>query len=418
MIPKPLGEITWSDILALQESGREEDDTIEYKAGFSGGKDAPVADLNSLNKDQKNNAFDDIAREVVAFLNTRGGDIIIGANEASGDNPAFESIRPVENIFVTAKQLDNALADIIEPKQALIGVKPVPSDANGLTGVIVVRAPSSVRAPHWAKRRRDCTIRRGSKSVSMQMDEIQDVTLGRAMRRNERNAVMDGLFDGMASGQVGTHQLPERRFHIRVAFVPFAAGEIELSRERLEAMTGSDREIYRGDIRFHDSMAFRYLPEIWRPILRGKQKEYFERNNLSSPPEVEFARKTIRSDGVMASEFSRFTTWNAEQPYVFAQWLIGFLANTLRSMQGVVGLSPTFGSGALRIAWAVGGEMDLVIGERWSERYRLPVGLTTVPDFEILAADTFDGIFEQLQKDLFAVVGKETPGIWSLCRPA
>ena len=39
MIPKTLNEIEWADIEALRNSGREEDDTIEYKTSFSGGSD-------------------------------------------------------------------------------------------------------------------------------------------------------------------------------------------------------------------------------------------------------------------------------------------------------------------------------------------------------------------------------------------
>ena len=34
MIPKPLNEIEWSDIEALRDSGREEDDTIEFPSGI------------------------------------------------------------------------------------------------------------------------------------------------------------------------------------------------------------------------------------------------------------------------------------------------------------------------------------------------------------------------------------------------
>ena len=39
MIPKPLNEIEWSDLETLRDSGREEDDTLEFKGSFSGGED-------------------------------------------------------------------------------------------------------------------------------------------------------------------------------------------------------------------------------------------------------------------------------------------------------------------------------------------------------------------------------------------
>ena len=38
MIPKPLNEIVWSDIEALRDSGREEDDTMSTRAAFQAGR--------------------------------------------------------------------------------------------------------------------------------------------------------------------------------------------------------------------------------------------------------------------------------------------------------------------------------------------------------------------------------------------
>ena len=120
MIPKPLNEITWSDIEALRDSGREEDDMIEYKGSFSGG-----ADFLAFNENQRNKAVDNIAKEAIAFLNGRGGDIIIGAKEAANDHPKIEAITPIANVDATADRLGQALAALIEPTQSVLGVRAV-----------------------------------------------------------------------------------------------------------------------------------------------------------------------------------------------------------------------------------------------------------------------------------------------------
>ena len=100
MIPKPLNEIEWSDIEALRDIGREEDDMIEFKGSFSGG-----ADFTAFNEKQQATAVDGIAKEAIAFLNGRGGDVIIGASEFKNDHLKIESLTPIANATAVA---DNA----------------------------------------------------------------------------------------------------------------------------------------------------------------------------------------------------------------------------------------------------------------------------------------------------------------------
>ena len=143
MIPKPLGEITWSDILALQESGREEDDTIEYKESLAGG-----LDYQALSSGQKDKARDTIAKEVIAFLNGRGGDIVIGVQEGDNDLPKIKAITPLQNVDKTVGSLADSLAAIIEPRQAILAIRAIREHNDDTEGVIIIRAPSSLRAPH------------------------------------------------------------------------------------------------------------------------------------------------------------------------------------------------------------------------------------------------------------------------------
>lgn len=156
MIPKALTEIEWADLEALKESGREESDTIEFKGSFSGGG----SDFLALTESQREKAVKGIAREVIAFLNGRGGDIIVGAEEADNAHPSIKEFRLLANVSATADRLAQALSATIEPYQAVLGVRAIRPET-GDNGVILLRAPASLRAPHRYTRDRECYIRRG-----------------------------------------------------------------------------------------------------------------------------------------------------------------------------------------------------------------------------------------------------------------
>ena len=68
MIAKPIEEIEWQDLTALQDAGREEGQQLEYKSSFKGGDD-----FLGLNEQRKKNAVESLAREVISFLNASGG---------------------------------------------------------------------------------------------------------------------------------------------------------------------------------------------------------------------------------------------------------------------------------------------------------------------------------------------------------
>ena len=270
MIPKPLKEIEWSDIESLKDSGREEDDTIEFKASFSGG-----SDYLEFNDAKRAKAIEGIAREAVAFLNGRGGDIVIGVREAANDHPKIEEITPVQNIDQTVDRLAQSLAALIEPAQSVLGLRAIRRAEGDSEGIIIVRCPSSLRAPHRYSPTKDCYVRRGRSSVPMPMDEVQDVTLNRAMRRAERNALLDQQFDGFAGGNVGIRNLPNGRFHIRTVYVPNSSSDIEFDDEILRSFSGNDPVVSDGSHTFSNDVAFRNLDHPWRQQLRGKRREGF-----------------------------------------------------------------------------------------------------------------------------------------------
>ena len=414
MIPKPLNEIEWSDIEALKDSGREEDDTIEYKAKFSGGSDYLV-----FSDSQRIKAVEGIAREAVAFLNGRGGDIVIGVREAANEHPKIEELTPISNIDKTVDRLAQALAAQIEPTQSVLGLRAIRKADGDADGVIVVRCPASLRAPHRFKPTKDCYVRRGRSSVPMPMDEIQDITLTRSMRRSERLALVDEQFDKMVDGVVTRHQLPSPRFHIRTVYVPFAGSEVPLDEATLSALQGKNPDLYTSTSKTQYN--FTFLGQ-WDRKLRGRAKEHFRSKTAGDGIEgFNYVEKSILTNLTMETEYAHCTYIVEKGDAQFgthADWLVGYLANTIFSFQNVLKLHPDFFPGVMRVAVFQEGEMALLVGNHWPERYPLPVGLNFIPDFELSALADFESAFRQLQIDLYSLAGIEPPQIWSMNPPA
>ncbi len=410
MIPKPLNEIEWSDIEALRDSGREEDDTIEYKSRFSGG-----SDYLAFNEAERKKAIKGIARAAVAFLNGRGGDIVIGVQEATNKHPKIEEITPVKNIDQTVDSLAQALAADIEPTQSVLGFRAVRKAADDTDGVIIVRCPSSLRAPHRFKPTKECYVRRGRFSVPMPMDEVQDLTLRKADMMADRLKVLDAQFSDLSNELVGRQVLDSHRIHIRTCFVPSTAQQIELNEATLNAFRGHDPLVNCSQDNEQFDVAFRNLNHVYKPILRGMSREGFA--NL---PENDFSycSKVIRSDGVLRTDFACRASLTdnrlgTNQSGFYSAWFVGYLANTLRSFAAIQRLFPALGSGILRVAIHCGGPIIMRYGSGgWGFHTPWQEGIEPIPDFPIDRPETLLGTFHQLQLDIAHIAGLIDPAVY------
>ena len=410
MIPKPLNEIEWSDLEALRDSGREEDDTIEFKASFSGG-----GDFLSFNDKQQAVAVDAVAKEAIAFLNGRGGDVVIGAIELKNDHPRIESFSPIAEVTTVADRLAQALAATIEPAQSILTVRAIASPSGDGSGVIIVRAQSSLRAPHRARRAKECYIRRGRESVPMPMDEIQDLTLRRSTTRNERLRLLDDQFLDLASSSAGRHQLEAHRIHFRSSFVPFARTQIRLSDEVLGALGGGDPNLKFGEKVEQNNVAFRGLPsQGFRPILRGMTRENLIERAWGDE-DFFYSSKTIREDGILTTNFAcrcALTETNDSRLGLHNAWVAGYFANTLTSMAQVLRLCPVLSQGILRVVIHAAGSLTIGEGEsHWIEHKVWPPETVAIPDFEIDGVQSLLEAFRQLQIDVASIAGFRNPRI-------
>jgi Putative DNA-binding domain len=412
MIPKPLNEIEWSDIEALRDSGREEDDTIEYKASFSGG-----SDYLEFNDAKRAKAIEGIAREVVAFLNGRGGDVIIGVREAANDHPKIEEITPIRNIDQTIDRLGQSLAALIEPMQSVLALRAIRHEDGDADGVVVIRCPSSLRAPHRFTQDRQCYIRRGRASVPMPMDEVQDLTIVRTYRRNERLDLLNAKSREIENNRFGTHQLPESRVHFRCVYVPFQSVEMPIDDSILMRFAGSSPTVYCGQHQLTNDVAFQNWSRNWKPTVRGKVAADLTEFSGNTA----FIAKDIRQTGVLTTDMAdKFVIPNngTETLGVYYDWVVGFLANSVVSIKNVLESRPQYLGGLVQLSVLITAGQNLIVGRNhWSRAHLFIEGLTVFPYFELSDTAELDAVFQQMQIDVCSLAALDSGPPYSLIQP-
>jgi len=409
MIPKQFVEITWDDLVALQQSGREEDDTIEFKEGFSGG-----IDFEALSEQQRNNAVDGIAKEAIAFLNSRGGDILIGAKERRNDHPVIEELIKLKNVHPIVDRLGQALSATIEPRQNLLSVRAI-TEGDEADGAVVIRVPSSLRAPHRSTRKRECYVRRGRESVPMSMDEIQDLTLSRSTMRSEQLEELKSLALEVQLDEVGRAKLREQRAHVRLVFVPFNKQAVLLSPEVLGAFKGTTPTLQSQNYKTKNDVGYRGLHGLWKPILRGMRNSEHTRGD---DREMYYA-KELHESGVFLADFSvvaAFGNIPDGDRVIHYEWIVGFIANALLGIRSATRAAGMPTQGFLTLGYRFDVQTWLSFGEGFSsEAHKLPHNNGIIPPFEIYGDEQFEEVFCQLQTDICALVGEneEYPFIWT-----
>jgi hypothetical protein len=128
-----LREVTFVDLQALKDNQVPESHTLDYKRDFPADKDARVS----------------LAADVVAFANTRGGDLILGVAEEGGCISAFTPAT-ISDLDEALRTLQSALTDLIEPKIPDIHLAAVEAPSGGY--IIIVRTPPSFTSPHRVRK--------------------------------------------------------------------------------------------------------------------------------------------------------------------------------------------------------------------------------------------------------------------------
>lgn len=416
MIPKELNQIEWSDLVALQTEERLEDDMLEYKQAFSvedNGVEILYTDYTALTKNQRKKANASIAKHIIAFLNGRGGDLILGVQEASNENLVIKAFTPLQNLNETGDRLGRAMAEIVEPHQTALSIRPVLSPENDGSGILVLRASSSLRAPHRSAVSKDCYVRRGKESVPMPMDEVHEMAVQRYSWRADRINLIERLYDRFADGWVRRAQASGPRFQVKLIFVPTLTQQVSLDDQTVSNIFSQRPQVSDAQGPVNIENIFQRLG-LWRPVLRGKAQTNLHDDGVGYF--LELLGREIRESGSIVFDAAwrhphLIGTGTEIKMVVPVQWVIDFIAHCLWSIREFAVSRPSTLPGFLVLRTNCVGPMYLGLDSRGYNLTPLSNDITEIEPFEMSEIEDIDQIFIQLQRDIYAIVEKSPPYI-------
>lgn len=170
---------TLSEIQARIASEAIENDALEFKKELSTKKGRENPWLQGKN-DIGGSAKENILKEVIAFANTKGGELILGVDESKEDNKPAHAIgsSPISRCQLLAQKLHQISDSLIEPRIDGLEVVGIPVD-NQDNGFVIFDVPRSPEAPHRFTDNNIVYIRKGHRSEPASMKEIQALSLKR-----------------------------------------------------------------------------------------------------------------------------------------------------------------------------------------------------------------------------------------------
>jgi hypothetical protein len=291
MFPHRLSEVTADEIRALIENEIAEGLDFELKATLPTrkGDDDPWLNGGKVGDEARN----DLTAEINAFANTVGGTLVLGIGEDSETKRAILPIRPLRDCKALAERLHQAIGDRIEPKLPAFECAGVVTEADGTSGVVVMRTLESYVAPHRHTQTYHCYVRRNDRAEPMSMLEIQELTRRKARSldviERDFSSSADRFFEWIPQNHQRTHpQKGTTGFHttensqniwrglwaIRVTARPLAALSVPslpsqpwLADIKLEPYTLIERS---GQLQCPDIELIRR----WQPRLRAVEREF------------------------------------------------------------------------------------------------------------------------------------------------
>ncbi|WP_081079354.1 helix-turn-helix domain-containing protein [Burkholderia cepacia] len=190
MIPRArVNEIAEADIQHLIDQGIRESRTLDYKQDWPGDRDARV----------------ELAKDVCAFANTLGGDLVFGIREEAGAAAEVTALS-LANVDSELLTVVNAVRDLLEPRvSGGLHVHPVPLAAGGF--VIVLRIAPSPSAPHRVTRDNHFYGRNSVGKAPMDIYEIRNAFAMHATLAKQVRAFRDEALDRLEQGEGPSAQL-------------------------------------------------------------------------------------------------------------------------------------------------------------------------------------------------------------------
>ncbi|MXY39937.1 MAG: ATP-binding protein [Rhodospirillaceae bacterium] len=311
VLTKPADRIDTDDVQALIDESVPEGAQIEFKESLPAGKGKTDAWLNG-GKEIGKYAKERILEETVAFANAFGGALVLGVAESASKPSVAARITPLPRCAELADRFRQVFRDCVEPQLQALDIVSVPTEGN--SGVIVFRTVRSRRGPHRVKLTLECTVRRDDRCQTLNMREIQDMTLNLARgterlerRLRERSKRFEGEFKRL--------ETPDDAFGFRMTAIPigdeirfesvYSGGNLieELRPPEIEVGRGSSDPNSR--LRTIRSAHFMHLQD-WRPRLRAARVQEILADDRRA---LMHAYAEIHADGLLEWGFVSNRPW-------------------------------------------------------------------------------------------------------------
>lgn len=213
MIDKPLESVEAADVLAVVESGRIEDVTIEYKENIPGATEGQRAEFLA---------------DVASFANASGGDILYGVSEDAGRPKAAPGI-DVKDFDSLRLQWQNSIRAAIAPRVPAFEIREIVGFANG--SVIVLRIHPSWTLPHMVTLggRSKFYVRAAGQKREMDVQELRAAFLGSEAVADRIRAFRDARLGKILAGDtpIGTWPFLAFAIHVLPIGAAFATADLD-----------------------------------------------------------------------------------------------------------------------------------------------------------------------------------------------
>jgi len=207
-------EYSYCDIEKMVSDGRDESQFLEFKGNFSEtGESGLLADKAKIS----------IAEEIVAFLNTTGGDLFVGICESDENPHKAGHICKIADVADVARRLNDAVSSLIDPYPTGIGYSVLKQEDDDTSGVIHFHIPRSTNAPHAvrAKGGLRVLVRRGDAKQPIQMAELRSAVLEAYSERENAVRRIDEATQSFKRQIDLLGNAARKRVGFQVIFTPF-----------------------------------------------------------------------------------------------------------------------------------------------------------------------------------------------------
>ncbi len=415
MFPTRLSEVTASEIQDVIQNEAAETLDFELKRALptkKGGAD-PWMTGGKLGDDAK----DELAAEIIAFANTVGGTLIVGIDEDTTTKRAKPPLFPIPRCKEAAARLHQAISDRIEPKLPVFECEGVVTEADGTSGVIIMRTLESYLAPHRHSQNNHCYVRRNDRAEPMSMLEIQEMTRQKARAAADAEKSFQDSSDRFYSWIPHEHQRTHPYRGVQGIHTKHGTTEVWLGIWALRVtarplspflLTNLPKQPWLKQI---DTRAFSGTGQIhqlrwgdlsttrvWAPRLRAVEREFEGTNSLGLD--------RISSEGLI----ERFV-WQKQPEHGRPRHSFLEITGLYWNVVCVVHAASLIRAANSRPTQPYGLEIELMTSDPMVIQYSssatavIPNGSTTFPRYEIGEVQTLDELMMTVDKDVWNLGG-------------